>query len=146
MSTPMSSEHPSWPDRPVSRGIGATRSTRRRERLEGSGEEVGRSLGRLVVTLLEVVRQVVERQALRRVDGGDLTEEQVENLGRALIDLEETFDELRETFGVRDEDLFLPLDVRRLLGRADPRTGTEPHRHQRHADLTSSQPHRREPT
>jgi hypothetical protein len=86
-----------------------------RPRLEGSGEDVGRSLGRLVVALLEVVRQVIERQALRRVDAGNLTEEQVENLGRALIELEDTFDELRDTFGVREEDLFLPIDVRRLL-------------------------------
>jgi hypothetical protein len=110
-------------------------------RLEGSGEDVGRSLGRLVVTLLEVVRQVVERQAVRRVDAGDLSEEQVENLGRALIDLEDTFDELRDTFGVREEDMFLPLDVRRLLD-------AEPHdrRDLRHADLTTSQPHRRETT
>jgi hypothetical protein len=90
-------------------------------RLEGSGEDVGRSLGRLLVALLEVVRQVVERQALRRVDGGDLTEQQVEDLGQALIDLENTFDELRETFGVREEDLYLPLDVRRLLD--EQRTG-----------------------
>lgn len=111
------------------------------QRFEGTGEDVGRSLGRLVVTLLEVVRQVIERQALRRVDVGDLSEEQVENLGRALIDLEDTFDELRDTFGVREEDLFLPLDVRRLLDaeRADSR-------HDRHPDLTTSQTHRREPT
>lgn len=96
----------------------------RRQRFEGSGEDVGRSLGRLVVALLEVVRQVIERQALRRVDVGDLSEQQVEDLGRALIELEDTFEELRDTFGVREEDLFLPLDVRRLLDQADqPRAG-----------------------
>ncbi|MGY1831628.1 gas vesicle protein K [Geodermatophilus sp. SYSU D01180] len=83
-------------------------------RLEGSGEEVGRSLGRLVVSLLEVVRQVVERQALRRVDAGDLTDAQVEQLGRALIDLEATFDELIDAFGVVPEDLYLPLDLTAL--------------------------------
>ncbi len=125
-----------WPGRPVSRDAG------RRERFEGSGEDVGRSLGRLVVTLLEVVRQVIERQALRRVDVGDLTDEQVENLGRALIDLEDTFDELRDTFGVREEDLFLPIDVRRLLHDADPARRTD----HRRPDLTTSQTHRREPT
>ena len=52
-------------------------------RLEGRGEDVGRGLGRLVVTLLEVVRQVVERQALRRVEAGGLTDEQIERLGQA---------------------------------------------------------------
>ncbi len=84
-------------------------------RLAGSGEDVGRGLGRLVVTLLEVVRQVVERQALRRVDAGDLTPAEIERLGRALMDLETTFDELTEHFGVVPQDLFLPLDVDALL-------------------------------
>ena len=107
-------EHGIVPRRPARRPA-AGPAEGARPRLEGSGEDVGRSLGRLVVTLLEVVRQVIERQALRRVDVGDLSEEQVENLGRALIELEETFDELRDTFGVREEDLFLPIDVRRLL-------------------------------
>ena len=80
-------------------------------RLEGSGEDVGRGLGRLVVTLLEVVRQVVERQALRRVDAGDLDDEQIERLGRALMQLEDTFDELIEHFGVVPNDVYLPLDL-----------------------------------
>ena len=112
-----------------------------RQRFEGTGEDVGRSLGRLVVTLLEVVRQVIERQALRRVDVGDLSEEQVERLGQALIDLEDTFDELRDTFGVREEDWYLPLDVRRLLDE----TPTE-RRNPRPQYLTTSQTSRREPT
>jgi hypothetical protein len=81
-------------------------------RLAGSGEDVGRGLGRLVVTLLEVVRQVVERQALRRVDAGDLSPADIERLGRALMDLETTFDELTEHFGVVPEDLYLPRPSR----------------------------------
>ena len=80
-------------------------------RLEGSGQDVGRGLGRLVVTLLEVVRQVVERQALRRVEAGDLTDEQIERLGQALMQLEATFDELIDHFGVVPDDLYLPLDL-----------------------------------
>jgi hypothetical protein len=84
-------------------------------RLEGSGEDVGRSLGRLVVTLLEVVRQVVERQALRRVEVGDLSPADIERLGRALMDLEVTFDELIEHFGVEPNDLYLPLDLDALV-------------------------------
>ncbi len=83
-------------------------------RLTGSGEDVGRGLGRLVVTLLEVVRQVIERQALRRVEVGDLSDEQVERLGRALMQLEETFDELIEHFGVVPNDVYLPLDLTAL--------------------------------
>jgi hypothetical protein len=89
-------------------------------RLEGSGEDVGRGLGRLVVTLLEVVRQVVERQALRRVEAGDLTDEQVERLGRALMQLEDTFDELIEHFHVVPNDLYLPVDLTGLDRLADP--------------------------
>jgi hypothetical protein len=112
-----------------------------RQRFEGTGEDVGRGLGRLVVTLLEVVRQVIERQALRRVDVGDLSDEQVERLGQALIDLEGTFDELRDTFGVREEDWYLPLDVRRLLDE----TPSE-RRNPRPQYLTTSQTSRREPT
>jgi Gas vesicle protein K len=89
-------------------------------RLEGSGEDVGRGLGRLVVTLLEVVRQVVERQALRRVESGDLSDEQVERLGRALMQLEDTFDELIDHFGVVPDDLYLPLDLTGLDRLVDP--------------------------
>jgi hypothetical protein len=85
------------------------------QRLAGSGEDVGRGLGRLVVTLLDVVRQVVERQALRRVDAGDLSETEVERLGRALMDLDATFDELIEHFGVQPDDVYLPLDLDALL-------------------------------
>ena len=89
------------------------------QRLSGSGEDVGRGLGRLVVTLLEVVRQVIERQALRRAEDGDLSEEQIERLGRALMQLEATFDELIEHFGVVPNDLYLPLDLTGLAS-VDP--------------------------
>jgi hypothetical protein len=84
-------------------------------RLAGSGEDVGRGLGRLVVTLLDVVRQVVERQALRRADAGDLSDADVERLGRALMDLQTTFDELIEHFGVQPDDVYLSLDLDAVL-------------------------------
>ncbi|MGY1601813.1 gas vesicle protein K [Geodermatophilus sp. SYSU D00815] len=98
--------------------MSAPRSTR----LSGSGEDVGRSLGRLVVTLLEAVRQVVERQALRRVEAGGLSDEQVERLGQALMQLEDTFDELIEHFGVVPNDLYLPLDLASLARSGTART------------------------
>ena len=88
-------------------------------RLEGTGQDVGRGLGRLVVALLEVVRQVVERQALRRIEVGDLTDEQIERLGQALMQLEDTFDELIEHFGVVPNDLYLPFDLTGLDRLAD---------------------------
>jgi len=96
-------------------------------RLTGSGEDVGRGLGRLVVTLLEVVRQVVERQAVRRADAGDLTDEQIERLGQALMQLEDTFDELIEHFGVVPNDVYLPLDLA-ALARSDDRRNRPPRR------------------
>jgi hypothetical protein len=92
-------------------------------RLEGSGEDVGRGLGRLVVTLLEAVRQVVERQAVRRAEVGDLTGEEIERLGQALMDLEETFDQLIEHFGVVPNDLYLPLDLDALVRTDRPSRG-----------------------
>ncbi|MEU5726984.1 gas vesicle protein GvpK [Micromonospora sp. NPDC047738] len=61
-------------------------------------EQAGAGLGRLVVVLLDVVRQLLERQALRRVDEGGLTPEQVERLGQALLALDRRFVELREIF------------------------------------------------
>ena len=94
---------------------------RRATRLEGSGEDVGRGLGRLLVALLEVVRQVIERQALRRVELGDLGDDDVERLGRALIQLENTFDQLIDHFGVMPEDLYLPLDLDALARPASRR-------------------------
>ena len=115
-------------------------------RLTGTGEDVGRSLGRLVVTLLEVVRQVVERQAVRRAEAGDLSDEQIERLGRALMQLEATFDELIEHFGVVPNDVFLPLDLAGLArgeNRSDrPRGG--PHDHgERQPRAPTQQPRRR---
>lgn len=67
-----------------------------------NADDAGRGLGQLVVALLDIVRQLVERQAVRRVDAGDLTAEQVERLGQALLALEERFAELREAFA--DDD------------------------------------------
>ncbi|TWP50477.1 gas vesicle protein K [Lentzea tibetensis] len=81
-----------------------------------SNEEVGRGLGRIVVAVLEIVCELLERQALRRVDAGTLTTEQVENLGLALISLQRQFAALREALGKPDSSgVRLPVDVARLL-------------------------------
>jgi hypothetical protein len=57
--------------------------------------DAGRGLGHLVVTVLDILREVLERQALRRLDAGTLTETQIEDLGRALIALDLRFAEIR---------------------------------------------------
>jgi hypothetical protein len=78
-------------------------------RIEADPEKVERGLAQLVLTVVELLRQLMERQALRRVDAGGLDNETVERLGRALMALEERMEELKETFGFEDEDLNLDL-------------------------------------
>jgi hypothetical protein len=78
-------------------------------RLETDAEEVQRDLVRLVLTLIELVRQLMERQALRRVDAGDLSDDKVEQLGLALMRLEEAMSELQERFDIDPRDLNLDL-------------------------------------
>ena len=78
-------------------------------RLDLDTENVQHDLARLVLGLVEVVRQLVEKQALRRVEGGRLTPEQIEKLGLTLMRLEERMDELKEHFGVGDKELGLDL-------------------------------------
>jgi hypothetical protein len=78
-------------------------------RIDAEPETVGRDLGRLVLTIVELLRQLMERQALRRIEVGDLSEETVERLGLGLMHLEEAVAELREHFGLRPEDLNLDL-------------------------------------
>ncbi|UWM52683.1 gas vesicle protein K [Streptomyces carpaticus] len=72
-------------------------------------DSVGRDLVALVLTVVELLRQLMERQALRRVDSGELTEAQVERVGTTLMLLEQRMTELRITFGLRPEDLNLDL-------------------------------------
>jgi Gas vesicle protein K len=72
-------------------------------------EQAGRDLVALVLTVVELLRQLMERQAVRRFDQGDLTETQEERMGTALMMLEERMDELCEQHGLRREDLNLDL-------------------------------------
>ena len=78
-------------------------------RVQADPENVERGLAQLVLTLIELLRQIVERQALRRVEAGGLDDETVERLGRTLMALEERMGELKEAFGLTDEDLNLDL-------------------------------------
>jgi hypothetical protein len=78
-------------------------------RLSVDQDSVERGLSSLVLTVVELLRQLMERQALRRVDLGDLTDEQVERIGTTLMALEEQMTQLREYFGLSPEDLNLDL-------------------------------------
>ena len=78
-------------------------------RLNADPEELEKGLAQLVLTLIELLRQLMERQALRRIDGGTLTEDEVERLGRTFLALSKRMDELKEAFGLSDGDLNLNL-------------------------------------
>ncbi len=78
-------------------------------RLETDAASVERDLFRLVLTVIELIRQLMERQALRRIDQGDLSDEQIEGLGMGLMRLEEAMTELRERYGLELSDLDIDL-------------------------------------
>jgi hypothetical protein len=79
------------------------------DRIDADPEDVEQGLARLVLTLIEVLRKVLEHQAVRRMDGGSLSDEEVERLGLALLRLSERMDELKRLFGLDDEDLEIDL-------------------------------------
>jgi hypothetical protein len=72
-------------------------------------EEVQRSVAQLVLTLVDFIRQLLERQAIRRMDADTLTPEQVEGVGLALMRLEETVEEMSRRFGLDPKELNLDL-------------------------------------
>lgn len=72
-------------------------------------DDVDAGLGRLVLTVLELIRQILEHQAIRRMEGGGLTDEEVERLGLTLLRLNERLQEMKGVFGLADEDLNLDL-------------------------------------
>jgi gas vesicle protein GvpK len=78
-------------------------------RVNADPESVERGLAQLVLTIIELLRQLMERQALRRIDGGGLTDEQIERLGNTFMELDRRMDELTEQFGLTSDDLNLDL-------------------------------------
>ena len=80
-----------------------------RRRVNADRENLEKGLAQLVMTLIELVRQLMERQALRRIEGGSLSDEEVERLGETFMLLGQRMDELKEQFGLEDEDLNLDL-------------------------------------
>jgi len=79
------------------------------ERINADPEQVENGLARLVLTLIELLRNVLEHQAVRRMEGGTLSEDEVERLGLALLKLNERMQELKATFHLTDEDLNIDL-------------------------------------
>jgi hypothetical protein len=79
------------------------------QRLETDAESVERDLFRLVLTVVELIRQLMEKQALRRIEEGDLTEDQVEGLGLGLMRLEQAMEELKDKYDLTTSDLNIDL-------------------------------------
>ena len=79
------------------------------QRLETDHEHVERDLLKLVLTVVELVRQLMEKQALRRVDQGDLTDDQIEGLGLGLMHLEQAMEELKARYDLTTDDLNIDL-------------------------------------
>ncbi len=78
-------------------------------RVRADPENVERGLAQLVLTLIELLRQLMERQALRRMEQGGLSDEQIERLGETFMKLEQRMEELKREFGLEDADLNLEL-------------------------------------
>ncbi|MBU1121146.1 MAG: gas vesicle protein K [Candidatus Omnitrophota bacterium] len=79
------------------------------ERINIDPKNVEKGLAKLVLTLVELLRKLLEKQAMRRVNASSLSDEEVERVGEALMKLEEKMKELKEIFGLKDEDLNINL-------------------------------------
>jgi hypothetical protein len=79
------------------------------DRVDIDPEAVARDLSRLVLTIVELLRRVVEHQAIRRMEDPELSEEQIEKMGLALWQLEAKMEEIKEVFGLAGEELNIDL-------------------------------------
>ena len=79
------------------------------QRIDCSPETIEQGLAKLVLGLIELLRRLLERQAIRRMEGGSLTDPQVEEMGQALMKLELKVHEMAGQFGLKPEDLNLEL-------------------------------------
>ena len=79
------------------------------KRIDANSKNVEKGLAKLVLTLVELIRKLLEKQAMRRIEGGSLSEEEIEGIGETLMKLENKMKELKEIFGLKDEELNLNL-------------------------------------
>ena len=79
------------------------------QRIDANPQNVEKGLAKLVLTLIELIRQLLEKQAIRRMEAGSLDDDQIENLGTTLMKLENKMKELQAIFGLKDEDLNINL-------------------------------------
>ena len=79
------------------------------KRIDANPKNVEKGLSKLVLTLIELIRKLLEKQAMRRIDAGSLSEEEIESVVETLMKLENKMKELKEIFGLKDEELNLNL-------------------------------------
>jgi hypothetical protein len=79
------------------------------DRIAADSDIVENGLAKLVLSIIELVRRLLEKQALRRMDAGNLTDDEIERVGSALMKLEEKMAEMKQIFGLSDDDLNLKL-------------------------------------
>ena len=79
------------------------------KKIEANPENAEKGLAKLVLTLIELIRKLMEKQAMRRVEAGSLTDEEIERVGETLMKLENKMKELKEIFGLKDEELNINL-------------------------------------
>lgn len=84
-------------------------SKQENSKLELNPDNSESGLAKLVLTLVELIRKLVEKQAMRRVDGGSLTDSEIERLGETLMKLESKMEELKKHFNLSDKDLNINL-------------------------------------
>ncbi len=78
-------------------------------RIDANPKNVEKGLAKLVLTLVELIRKLLEKQAMRRIEAGSLSDEQIERVGETLMKLEAKMHELKEVFGLKDEELNINL-------------------------------------
>jgi len=89
--------------------LGQTNSTGIPERLNADPATVEQGLAKLVLSLIELLRRLMEKQALRRMETGSLTDDEIERMGETFLHLERKMNELKATFGLQDGELNLNL-------------------------------------
>jgi hypothetical protein len=79
------------------------------QRINADPEKVEQGLARLVLTLIELLRRLLEKQAIRRIEGGSLNDDEIERMGQTFLRLEAKMLELKQIFGLEDDDLNINL-------------------------------------
>jgi len=79
------------------------------KRVDANSKNIEKGLSKLVLTLIELIRKLLEKQAMRRIDAGSLSEEEIERVGETLMKLENKMQELKGIFGLKDEELNINL-------------------------------------